>query len=126
MVTIKELSTLEDNLNKAISEANRAWAHLDVFLNTNKDLEPNHIEFKNTKDGSYFHIHGYETNTVKPALFNTIKLALTDYATRLASEAWNIYSGYYSTIAGLHIEPIKVECIPRTYEDWCTEGKKPQ
>lgn len=126
MITIKELCELEDKLNRAISEANKAWAHLDIFLNTNKDLEPNAIEFKNTKDGSYFRVYGYDVDTVKPTLMNTIKLALGDYATRLANEAMSIYSEYHMAIAGLAIEPISVESIPTTYEDWCDSGKKPR
>lgn len=77
MVTIKELSTLEDRLKGAISEADKAWAHLDIFLKNKEDFAPNHIELKNTKDGSYFRIYGYDVDSVKPTLMNTIKLAPT-------------------------------------------------
>lgn len=124
MVTIKQLSDMERKLKEAMTEANKAWAHLDVFLKNNEDLAPNHIEFKNAKVGSYFHVYGYKVDTVKSTLMNTIKLALTEFATRLANEAMSIYSEYYSMIADLPIEPIKVECIPTTYEDWCDAGKK--
>lgn len=77
MVTIKELSTLEDRLKGAISEADKAWAHLDIFLKNKEDFAPSHIELKNTKDGSYFRIYGYDVDSVKPTPMNTIKLALT-------------------------------------------------
>lgn len=124
MVTIKQLADMEHNLKGAITEVNKAWAHLDVFLKNNENLTPNHIELKNVNGGSYFHVYEYEVDTVKPTLMNTIKLALTESATRLANEAMNTYSEYYSMIAELPIEPIKVECIPTTYEDWCAAGKK--
>lgn len=124
MVTIKQLADMEHNLKGAITEVNKAWAHLDIFLKNNENLTPNHIELKNVNDGSYFHVYGYKVDTVKPTLMNTIKLALTESATRLANEAMNTYSEYYSMIAELPIEPIKVECIPTTYEDWCDAGKK--
>lgn len=123
MVTIKELSDLETQLKGAIAEANKAWAHLDIFLKNKEDFKPNHIELKNIKDGSYFRIYGYDVDSVKSTLMNTFKLALTEFATKLANEAMSIYSEYYSTIAGLPIEPISVENIPTTYEDWCDMKK---
>lgn len=123
MVTIKELSDLEDRLKGAMNEANKAWAHLDIFLKNREDFTPNHIELKNTKDGSYFRIYGYDVDTVKPTLMNTFKLALNEFATRLANEAMNIYSEYYFMITDLPIEPISVDNIPTTYEDWCDMKK---
>lgn len=96
---------------------------MDIFIKNKEDFKHNHIELKNTKDGSYFHIYGYDVDSVKSTLMNTFKLALTEFATKLANEAMSIYSEYYSTIAGLPIEPISVENIPTTYEDWCDMKK---